>query len=230
MTRADAAAVDVIVTNADADLGAATSSLGVAVAPKAPSAVTVTRDGTTATVAWAAVPKADNGGAPITGYTVSVAKPADSGIEPQDVDAKTTKATFTGLDGASDYTFQVVATNAAGLASPEATSDKRSQSGAATELSIRHSTGKLRFHRALRLSGTLVDAAGTALGARRSRCCDVTTPVTDTASPSSPPTAGAAGPSRSGRSTTPSTGPSSPATRTTSATRRAGCGRPWRQR
>ena len=155
VSRTTPLAVDVTVTNTTGDLGAGTCSqcLNVAIAPAAPTGAKATRSGSSATVTWNAVPTSADGGAPITGYTVSVASPANSGVASQTVTPPATSATFTGLNTGTDYTFAVVATNEAGLSSPAATTRP-------STLSISASAARIVDGQVLMLSGRLADAAG----------------------------------------------------------------------
>lgn len=146
-------AVDVTVSNAD-DKGSVTCTgcLGVAVAPADVTNLAATRSNTEATVAWSAVPTSDTGGAPITGYTVSVLQPAKSGIAPQTV--TTTSATFAGVSSTLNYTFEVIAVNDADLKSPGVVASTGGQEGGTT-LSLTSTAGSLVAGRHLMLSGHL---------------------------------------------------------------------------
>ena len=85
-----------------------------ATAPATPT-VTATAGNREVTVSWTV---SDNGGAPITGYTVTC-KEKEDGAEVSSVTlgAATTSHTFTGLDNGKTYTFEVTATNSANLTS-----------------------------------------------------------------------------------------------------------------
>ncbi len=76
--------------------------------PGAPTGVTAIRGNAQAGVSWAA--PTDDGGSPITGYTVT----ASPGGQTATVDGATTTAVVTGLTNGTSYTFTVRATNAAG--------------------------------------------------------------------------------------------------------------------
>jgi uncharacterized repeat protein (TIGR02543 family) len=75
--------------------------------PDAPTAVTATRGDETATVTFTA--PADNGGSPITSYTLTVVETG------QTFTGSGSPITVTGLTNGSSYTFRVTATNAVGL-------------------------------------------------------------------------------------------------------------------
>jgi hypothetical protein len=130
--------------------------LGIAVPPAAPTNVTATKSGTTATVTWIAVPVTANGGAPITGYTVTVTDPSGSGVPAQSLAASATTATFSGLAIDLDYTFAVVATNAAGLSSKPATASTSRQS----RVTIHASDSRIVFGQSVRIHGTVLTFAG----------------------------------------------------------------------
>jgi RHS repeat-associated protein len=76
--------------------------------PGAPTAVTASARNQSAVVSWAA--PANNGGQPITGYTVQTTPGATS----ISVDGATTATTVTGLTNGTAYTFTVTATNSNG--------------------------------------------------------------------------------------------------------------------
>ncbi len=78
------------------------------IAPVGPTGVTVTVSGSSATVSW--TPPAIDGGAPITGYTVT-ASPDNATVA---VSGTTTQAAFNGLANAAADSFFVTASNAAG--------------------------------------------------------------------------------------------------------------------
>jgi Domain of unknown function (DUF4082)/Fibronectin type III domain len=84
---------------------------GVVTAPVAPSGATAEADSTSALVSWTA--PSDNGGSPITGYTVTPYVGSSAQASTQ-VDGSTTKTRITGLTNGTSYTFKVVATNAQG--------------------------------------------------------------------------------------------------------------------
>jgi hypothetical protein len=81
--------------------------------PEGPEIVTATVSGTTATVTWNDPP--EDGGAPITSYTVSVS-PDNETVT---VDGTTQTATLTGLANAATDTYSVTATNAVGNSDPQ---------------------------------------------------------------------------------------------------------------
>jgi hypothetical protein len=78
-------------------------------APGNPSNVAVSYDAqaSSATLTWA--PPADDGASPVTGYTLSL-----GGGTPVVLDRAARSHTFTGLRGATSYTFSVAAANAVG--------------------------------------------------------------------------------------------------------------------
>jgi hypothetical protein len=82
-----------------------------AVAPGAPTDLTAEADSTAALVSWAA--PSDDGGSPITGYTVTPFVGATAQT-PSAVGASTTRTRITGLTNGTAYTFEVAATNAVG--------------------------------------------------------------------------------------------------------------------
>lgn len=134
VSRTAPGSVDVTVTNTDHSATTCASCLKVAVAPADVSAVAAKRTGTSVAVTWTAPPDNETGGAPITGYTVSVVKPSGSGIASQTV--TTTTATFDGLSSTVDYTFKVVATNAAKLSSDGVTASSSGQPLVAPHVTI----------------------------------------------------------------------------------------------
>ncbi len=86
-------------------------------APNAPSGVTAAPGSSSAQVGWTAP---NNGGSPITGYTVT---PSTGGTRtPVQVSGAATSATVTGLTNGSSYTFTVTATNAIGTSPASAAS------------------------------------------------------------------------------------------------------------
>jgi Fibronectin type III domain len=88
------------------------------VEPGEPLGVSATVTGSSATITWAA--PIDDGGSPVTGYTVA-ASPDTASVQ---VGQGTYQATLSGLSQAATDTFTVTATNAVGLGMPgEASSD-----------------------------------------------------------------------------------------------------------
>ncbi len=83
--------------------------------PAEPEAVSATAGNAEATVSWTA--PSDNGGSPVTGYT------ATSAPDGQICTTSETSCTVTGLSNGTEYTFTVVATNAAGNSAPSAASN-----------------------------------------------------------------------------------------------------------
>ena len=84
--------------------------------PAAPTVVTATAGNCTATVSW--TPPTDDGGSPISGYTIT-ANP--DGVT-ADAPAEATSATVEGLTNGTSYTFTVAASNEAGPGAPSAAS------------------------------------------------------------------------------------------------------------
>jgi hypothetical protein len=91
-----------------------------AAAPSAPTGVSAQEDSKSARVSWSA--PSDDGGGPITGYTVT---PYLGGVAQASVQAgpSATSATVTGLSNGTTYTFTVTATNSAGPSPPSAASN-----------------------------------------------------------------------------------------------------------
>jgi RHS repeat-associated protein len=102
--------------NADGRLASqAVTTGGSLTAPAAPTAVTASATSTQATVSWTA--PTNNGGTPVTGYTVTA--------YPGGLTATTTGATsavVAGLTNGTAYTFAVTATNAIGTSAPSGSS------------------------------------------------------------------------------------------------------------
>ena len=86
--------------------------------PGAPTGVTATAGNAQATVTF--TPPVNNGGSPITGYTVT-SNPA-GGVDVNGGSTATTH-TVTGLTNGTAYTFTVTATNAIGTGPPSAPSN-----------------------------------------------------------------------------------------------------------
>src|SRR5262249_22299984 len=93
-----------------------TNSVTPASAPGAPTAVSAIAGDGQATVSWSA--PASNGGAAITGYTVS-----SSGGQTVTVGGAALNATVIGLTNGTSYSFTVKATNAAGTSPASAASN-----------------------------------------------------------------------------------------------------------
>ncbi|PPB48992.1 hypothetical protein C4K88_09700 [Arthrobacter pityocampae] len=91
-----------------------------AAAPAAPTGVTATRGNGSATVAWTAP---NNGGSPITSYTVTP-RSGTTNLRPVTVTGNPAapRATITGLSNGTAYTFTVTATNAVGRSPASAAS------------------------------------------------------------------------------------------------------------
>ncbi|MCX5398114.1 glycoside hydrolase domain-containing protein [Streptomyces sp. NBC_00102] len=83
-------------------------------APAAPEAVSATSSGSSVTVAWSA--PADNGGSPVTGWTVTL----DDGHQVRIADQDSRSTTFTGLRSGRSYTARVSAVNTYGTSRPSA--------------------------------------------------------------------------------------------------------------
>lgn len=99
---------------AAAATAAATAAAGV---PSAPTAVSAVAGNAQATVSWTA--SADDGGSPITSYTVT----SVPGGLTATVAATSTSAVVTRLTNATGYRFYVTAANSAGTSAPSATSE-----------------------------------------------------------------------------------------------------------
>lgn len=158
VTRTTPLVVDVTVTNSGTDFGSVTCTacLGVAVAPASPVHAVATKTGTSATVVWTPVPSTATGGAPITGYVVSVVEPVLGVPAAQVLPATASSATFTGLDATTVYVFSVVAQNAAGLKSPVLTATTSRQ----PSTSIAVNATRIVAGGTVRVFGTLRDYAG----------------------------------------------------------------------
>lgn len=94
-----------------------TLSVEVLTEPGAPTGVTAVRGDAAATVTWVA--PADDGGSPITGYTVT----SDPGGEQCTTDGTELSCTVTGLTNGEPYTFTVFATNDVGDSAASAASN-----------------------------------------------------------------------------------------------------------
>jgi hypothetical protein len=133
---ADGREHNVCVTAYNTGFGAPSTLLGCAPVsaanpnpPAAPQSVTATADYTTATVHWVA--PTDDGGSPLTSYTVT-ASPSGKTVT---VGPTTLAATFTGLSQATAYTFAVSAHNVAGSSSSATSSSVSTKSGPALQTS-----------------------------------------------------------------------------------------------
>lgn len=88
--------------------------------PGPPTAVSATPSDGAATVAWSA--PSNDGGDPVTSYTVTAYDALDAPAGTCSVAASSTSCTVGGLSNGSDYTFEVVATNVIGSSIPSAAS------------------------------------------------------------------------------------------------------------
>ncbi|HXC79179.1 MAG TPA: fibronectin type III domain-containing protein [Candidatus Acidoferrum sp.] len=105
--------------NGDGPASAPSNSATPSILPGAPTGVTAAASNQQATINWTApVP---NGGAAVSGYTVTPFIGTNAGT-PTQVAAPTTTATISGLTNLTTYTFQVTATNTSG-AGPAGTSN-----------------------------------------------------------------------------------------------------------
>jgi uncharacterized repeat protein (TIGR01451 family) len=91
-------------------------------APTQPLLAVATAGNASAQVAWSA--PSSNGGLPITGYTVTALLNGVTSVGNVTVPASQTGVNFTGLINGSLYSFQIVATNAAGNSAPSAPSNQ----------------------------------------------------------------------------------------------------------
>ncbi|HKV91775.1 MAG TPA: fibronectin type III domain-containing protein [Candidatus Angelobacter sp.] len=90
--------------------------------PTAPQLAVATAGNASAQVAWSA--PSSNGGLPITSYTVTALLNGTTNVGNVTVPASQTGLNFTGLTNGSLYSFQIVATNAAGNSGPSALSNQ----------------------------------------------------------------------------------------------------------
>ena len=155
VSRTDQASLDVTVTNTDHGTATCAQCLVVALEPGDVTNEAATRSDTSVTVNWTAPADGQSGGAPITGYTVSVVQPSGTGIKPQTV--TTTSATFSGLSSKLNYTFKIVATNAAALSSPGVVASTGGQD-AGTVLTLKSAVTQIVAGQHVSLSGHLLDA------------------------------------------------------------------------
>jgi hypothetical protein len=84
--------------------------------PDAPASATATAGSATASLTWS--PPGDNGGSPVTGYTVTLAPSAGGAPRTQSVGPAATRASFTGLTNGARYALSVVASNVWGDSAP----------------------------------------------------------------------------------------------------------------
>ena len=99
-------------------LSGASNSCTPATTPGAPTIGTATRGNTSAVVTWTA--PSSNGGAAITGYTVTPYLNGTTAQTAQVFASTTTTQTITGLTNGSAYTFKVAATNSVGTGTQSA--------------------------------------------------------------------------------------------------------------
>ncbi len=121
----------VVATNAEGDSASSSTVAATPLAvPGAATDVVVTPGNETVSVAFVA--PVDDGGSPITGYTVTG---SPDGI---DVDCASSPCEITGLTNGTEYTFTVVATNAEGdsAASASTTATPQTVPGAATDVVV----------------------------------------------------------------------------------------------
>ena len=111
----------VIAMNADGSSPSSTASNSVtpSTVPGAPRIGTASAGNGTAVVSW--TPPSNNGGYPITSYTVTS---SPEGYSVTTADGAATSATVPGLTLGTTYTFTVVATSAAGDSRPSAVSNE----------------------------------------------------------------------------------------------------------
>ena len=129
------------------DVGAGASSNSItatpAVAPNAPTNVTVTSGNTTATVRWSAP---SNGGAAISEYTATAYNASTAGVSVKTCSIATTECTITELTNGTTYYVSVTATNSAGTSvesSPRQSVTPLHTPGASTITSISSFSGNL---------------------------------------------------------------------------------------
>jgi len=94
------------------------SSVTPATVPNAPTGIAGTRGNSQVTLSWTAVPAiaADNGGAAVTGYTVTASPGGNTCTT-----TTTVTCTVTGLTNGTAYTFAVTATNSVGVGASDTT-------------------------------------------------------------------------------------------------------------
>ena len=105
---------NVVATNSSGDSDALTATWK-AGQPESPTGVTATAGNGSATVSWTA--PANDGGSPITGYTVT-AYDANGNVAGTCTSTTTTSCVVTGLSNGSTYTFTVVAANVLDSSNP----------------------------------------------------------------------------------------------------------------
>ncbi|HEY2360332.1 MAG TPA: fibronectin type III domain-containing protein [Candidatus Angelobacter sp.] len=103
-------------------IGSAAFTAFVPTPPTVPQLAVATAGNSSAQVAWSA--PSSNGGLPISSYTITALLNGVTSVGNVTVPASQTGVNFTGLVNGSLYSFQIVATNAAGNSAPSAPSNQ----------------------------------------------------------------------------------------------------------